>query len=154
MAGGTVATTLLYSENHFIPIISNLPAIGRVLCANQPNLLWLDTRWGNGKAYVAEKRGGNRGDEITRNEKETFSILYSDNWSHPGKRKTCGVPRRVSRVQRCKRDARRERECILKSMRVGSIGKRDGSLKFPGCAPSAFNRLYMGNAMATSKSSG
>lgn len=40
-----------YSGNRFIPIISNLPAIGRVLCSNQVGWLagwpgrirWLDT---------------------------------------------------------------------------------------------------------------
>jgi len=35
--GDRVATWLLFLRgNHFIPIISNLPAIGRVLCASQP----------------------------------------------------------------------------------------------------------------------
>ena len=33
--GSTVATALLF-RNHFIPIISKLPAIGRVLRANRP----------------------------------------------------------------------------------------------------------------------
>nr|KAF7406654.1 hypothetical protein H0235_014310 [Vespula pensylvanica] len=35
---GTVDAFAIIPENHFIPIISNLPAIGRVLCANRASL--------------------------------------------------------------------------------------------------------------------
>lgn len=67
-----------YSENHFIPIISNLPAIGRVLCANQPTrvrLLWLDTRWENGRAYAAEKKRREQAIKLLEMRKKLFQYF-------------------------------------------------------------------------------
>lgn len=52
-------------ENHFIPIISNLPAIGRVLCANRASLaaVWL---------ILADEKGlRRRKDYKKRERKET-----------------------------------------------------------------------------------